>query len=218
MINHCRSQRRTELAAHKVIEQVLDTAADGMRVVDKYYKILHCNKTFAELAGLPEHLAAGKKCYEVFSGPTCHTSECPLVRILGGEGRLTYEAMKKNPEGREVHCQINAAPFLDAEGNLLGIVESFRDISEPRARERERERLIGELARALREVKTLTGLLPICAWCKQIRDDSGYWSQLEKYITTHSSAQFSHSICPECMKKEFPEYEDEAGAVEEEKA
>ena len=63
-----------------------------------------------------------------------------------------------------------------------------------------------ELTKALAEVKTLSGLLPICASCKKIRDDSGYWEQIEEYITERSDTQFSHGICPECMKKLYPEY------------
>jgi len=59
---------------------------------------------------------------------------------------------------------------------------------------------------ALAEVKTLSGLLPICSHCKKIRDDKGYWSQIETYIHRHSGAEFSHSICPECAKKFYPEY------------
>ncbi len=67
-----------------------------------------------------------------------------------------------------------------------------------------------ELTKALEEVKTLGGLLPICASCKKIRDDKGYWNQIEGYIQKHSDAKFSHSICPECAKKIYPEeYEDE---------
>ncbi len=67
--------------------------------------------------------------------------------------------------------------------------------------EEEREKLIRELQEALAKVKTLTGLLPICASCKKIRDDKGYWNQIEAYIRDHSEAEFSHGICPECMKK-----------------
>lgn len=62
------------------------------------------------------------------------------------------------------------------------------------------------LQHALNEVRTLKGLLPICAHCKKIRDDKGYWNQIESYIGKHSNAEFSHSICPECAKKHFPEY------------
>ena len=61
-----------------------------------------------------------------------------------------------------------------------------------------------ELTKALSEVKQLSGLLPICASCKKIRDDQGYWNQIESYIQRHSQAEFSHSICPDCMQKLYP--------------
>lgn len=63
-----------------------------------------------------------------------------------------------------------------------------------------------ELELALGEVNTLQGFLPICVSCKKIRDDKGYWKQIEKYIEEHSEAQFSHGICPECAKKLYPDY------------
>ena len=75
---------------------------------------------------------------------------------------------------------------------------------EHRRVEADRQRLIGELQAALAKVKTLTGLLPICAWCKKIRDDEGYWNDLVTYISAHSDAQFSHGICPECRQLHFP--------------
>ncbi len=63
-----------------------------------------------------------------------------------------------------------------------------------------------ELELALSEVNTLQGFLPICVSCKKIRDDKGYWKQIEQYIEDHSEAQFSHGICPECAKKLYPDY------------
>ena len=73
--------------------------------------------------------------------------------------------------------------------------------------ERERDRLIVDLKEALSKVKLLSGLLPICSNCKKIRDDQGYWNQIEKYIGEHSNAQFSHGICPECAKKLYPDFD-----------
>jgi HAMP domain-containing protein len=70
---------------------------------------------------------------------------------------------------------------------------------------KERERLISELEQALSEVKTLSGLLPICSSCKRIRDDKGYWNQIETYVRDHTDAEFTHGICPECAKKLYPE-------------
>ncbi|MBW1780251.1 MAG: response regulator [Deltaproteobacteria bacterium] len=66
-------------------------------------------------------------------------------------------------------------------------------------------RLNKELEQALEEIKRLQGILPICANCKKIRDDRGYWQQIEAYISDHSEAEFSHSICPDCTKKLYPE-------------
>jgi len=71
----------------------------------------------------------------------------------------------------------------------------------------EQKRLIKELQKALASIKTLHGLIPICASCKKIRDDQGYWNQLEAYISEHSGAEFSHGICPDCAIKMYPDYQ-----------
>ena len=65
---------------------------------------------------------------------------------------------------------------------------------------------VQELQKALNEVRTLRGIIPICASCKKIRDDKGYWNQVEAYVRDHSEAEFSHGICPECMKELYPEF------------
>ena len=79
-----------------------------------------------------------------------------------------------------------------------------RDITERKQAEKEREKLVRELQKAMTEIKALKGILPICASCKKIRDDKGYWNQVEVYIRDHSEAEFSHGICPECKEKLYP--------------
>ena len=71
--------------------------------------------------------------------------------------------------------------------------------------DKEKSVVIAELKKALEEIKTLSGFLPICASCKKIRDDKGYWNQIEVYISEHSEAEFSHGICPECAQKLYPD-------------
>lgn len=71
--------------------------------------------------------------------------------------------------------------------------------------DKEKSVVIAELKKALEEIKTLSGFLPICASCKKIRDDQGYWKQIEVYISEHSEAEFSHGICPECAQKLYPD-------------
>lgn len=68
------------------------------------------------------------------------------------------------------------------------------------------EAKVQELQKALDEIKTLQGIIPICSFCKKIRDDQGYWSQVEAYVSLHSEAQFSHGICPECLKKHYSDF------------
>ncbi|MEA1923841.1 MAG: response regulator [Pseudomonadota bacterium] len=70
--------------------------------------------------------------------------------------------------------------------------------------EREQQRLVMELSEALEKVKSLTGLLPICASCKKIRDDDGYWQEVETYMGDHAEIQFTHGICPQCREKLYP--------------
>ena len=83
------------------------------------------------------------------------------------------------------------------------------EVNERKRTEEEKELLIVELINALAQVKKLSGLLPICASCKKIRNDKGYWNQIEEYISDHSEAQFSHGICPDCMRKLYPELADD---------
>lgn len=85
---------------------------------------------------------------------------------------------------------------LEAKNNQI-----LSEIHERKQMEKKQEQLIADLQHALGEVKILHGLLPICASCKKIRDDKGYWNQIESYIQKHSKAQFSHSMCPECSDK-----------------
>ena len=94
-------------------------------------------------------------------------------------------------------------PFNDDHGNFGGYIGSCIDITE----NVEARRLI--LREKESEIKQLRGMLPICASCKKIRDDKGYWSQIETYIKKHSEAEFTHAICPECMRKLYPEYSDD---------
>jgi hypothetical protein len=106
------------------------------------------------------------------------------------------------------HCRYNRSVF-DTEVSLNRIAFNdetliqviVRDVTERKQSEEKQKQLVLELKEALAKVKALSGFLPICASCKKIRDDEGYWEQMEKYISEHSEAQFSHGICPECAQK-----------------
>jgi PAS domain S-box-containing protein len=109
-------------------------------------------------------------------------------------------------DGATVWIEVTLNLIYDEEGILKSIVGIARDITERKLAALEREQLLSELQQALANVKTLSGLLPICANCKKIRDDKGYWNQIESYISEHSEAVFSHGICPECTKQLYPDF------------
>ncbi|MEW6428080.1 MAG: PAS domain S-box protein [Thermodesulfobacteriota bacterium] len=123
---------------------------------------------------------------------------------------------KKLPQARIENRQVNClsgevfhlswtASFLHAEnGALLGMNGIGHDIGESKKAAAEKERLLANLRKATEEIKVLQGILPICSFCKQIRDDKGYWNQLEKYLSEHSEVRFSHSICPDCLREHYP--------------
>jgi hypothetical protein len=106
------------------------------------------------------------------------------------------------------------SPVRNSDGQIAGISTIAHDIAEHKRAERERERLAGELQRALAEVKTFSGLLPICSHCKKIRDDKASWNQIELYIRERSNANFTHSVCPECAARHYPEVYSEPRRVQ----
>ncbi|MBW1744165.1 MAG: PAS domain-containing protein [Deltaproteobacteria bacterium] len=195
--------------AYAELNQIFETAADAMRVIDRDFNMVRCNQTFWTLTGARD--AEGRKCYDVFPGSLCHTPQCPLSRIIHGEERVECQIDKVRPDGSKIPCILTATPFRQTGGELIGIVEDFKDISHIKQVEVERERTIAELQRAMAEVKVLSGLLPVCVSCKKIRDDNGYWNQIEAYVREHSEADFTHSICPDCTEKLYPDLVNEGG-------
>ena len=101
--------------------------------------------------------------------------------------------------------RLGAVDYVTKPFNFIELLARVHTHLELKKARDEQKKLIDELQIALAEVKLLKGFLPICCFCKKIRNDEGYWQQLEEYITKHSDAQFSHGICPECVKIHYPE-------------
>jgi CheY-like chemotaxis protein len=134
----------------------------------------------------------------------------PVIVITSyGDQRVAVEAMKAGALDYVVKSEATLADMPHIAER--GLREWGHIISRKRAEE-EREKLIQKLQAALAKVKTLGGLLPICSSCKKIRDDKGYWNQIEGYIRDHSEAEFSHSLCPECAKKLYPNFYEKSGS------
>lgn len=104
----------------------------------------------------------------------------------------------RHRDGHEILVEVRTRVVWGPDGQVLGLQGVTRDITDRKRMEVERDRLIQELTQALGEVKALSGLLPICSSCKKVRDDSGYWNQIEAYLCEHTDATFTHGLCPDC--------------------
>ncbi len=118
---------------------------------------------------------------------------------------LNLEVEHIRKDGGKIYVEITTSFVRNEDGFLSGFIGISRDITKRKQIEGQRDKSILDLQQALSEVKKLSGLLPICSYCKKIRDDKGYWNQIEKYIHEHSEAKFSHGICRECAKKHYPD-------------
>lgn len=118
--------------------------------------------------------------------------------------RASVEFRHLHRDGSWRHLEAVGHNLLD-DPHVRGIIGSARDVTDRVRGESEREALIAELQAAIGEVKTLSGMLPICAACKRIRDDKGYWQQIEEYVRERTDADFSHGICPSCARRLYPD-------------
>jgi PAS domain S-box-containing protein len=123
-----------------------------------------------------------------------------------GESYKAYDWGIIRKDGPKRIHESSVSLMRNAQGERIGFRGVTRDVTEKKRAEEEREKLVRDLQKALSEVKKLSGFLPICASCKKIRDDKGYWTQIEAYIRDHSEAEFSHGICPDCKKKLYGDF------------
>lgn len=117
---------------------------------------------------------------------------------------IIHRVLRPSGEVRVVHEM--SEDIVDATGNTTHSFGMVHDITETKEYEEEREKLIAKLQQSLSEIRTLRGIIPICMFCKKIRDDKGYWDQVEVFVRQHTEADFSHSICPQCAAKHYPEF------------
>jgi PAS domain S-box-containing protein len=183
---------------------LFEQANDAIFVNTEDDVILDVNRRACELLGYTRKELLQMKTFEL---------QAPEVREPGGNvikheleryGGQPFETVDLHRDGTRIPVEVSTSYIAGKESRLaLGIV---RDIRERKRAEEERERLISELQEALAKIKTLRGLIPICASCKKVRDDQGYWQQVEVYIRDHSEAEFSHGLCPDCARQLYPDF------------
>jgi len=124
-----------------------------------------------------------------------------LAACRRGETIRLPDTERLHKSGRIIPVSVIVSPIRSSTGEIIGASAIARDIRREKQADLERQRLIDMLTAKANEVHRLTGLLPICAACKSIRDDKGYWQNVESYVAEHSDAVFTHGLCPECIRK-----------------
>jgi PAS domain S-box-containing protein len=184
-------------------KNLLEKANDGILVVDMERRIIDANEQACNHFGYSLDEFRTMR-LEDLHAPETGPEVIAQFESLKSTGSARFEILGRRKDGTIVTDEISER-FVTV-GDEEYVLKFVRDIADRKHAEIERERLVRELQAALAEVKTLSGLIPICSSCKKIRDDKGYWNVLESYLIEHSEAQFTHGLCPDCVTKMYPGY------------
>lgn len=194
----------------KKLRNITSSIAEGIYVKNIDGSLEFMNNEAERLAGWSYDELKGKNIHDVLHcneyGNEESEEDCKIFNEARKGNRFSSSDIFFNKkEGGNFPVSVISSPIYE-NGEVVSVVTAFRDITVRKNIEKEREELIVKLQKSLDTIKVLSGIIPICASCKKIRDDKGYWTQLEAYIAKHSEADFSHGICPECAAKHYPEF------------
>lgn len=201
--------RESEIESLKASErryrEIFEHANDLIHSLDPEGKILYVNRLWSESLGYSEQEAKQLKIFDIVD-PSC-IAKCRSIFccLMRGEKAPPTEAVFVAKDGRKIFLEGRCSPKFE-DGKAVELWGIFRDITERKQLEAEREQLICDLKEALSRLKRLEGFLSICVSCKKIRDDQGYWNQIDSYLREYSGVEFSHGICPECATELYPEF------------
>jgi len=172
------------------------------RAIDR--TLVDINDTFLCTLGYSIDEVTGKTAREL--GLFANPEELEqMIQIIVEHGSIReFETKLRTKDGR-IREGLLSGDIIESQGERYFLAVMI-DITDRKKAEAEREKTIQELKTAIAEIKTLKGFIPICASCKKIRNDAGYWEQVEAYVTRHTEARFSHGICPDCVKKLYPNF------------
>lgn len=178
---------------------IINSIQEPILVIDRDFRILDANEAAQRAYDRPGGIIGGT-CHETThnSRSPCpvETDHCPVRYVFesGRSIRLLHE--HQQADGTTVWEEILASPLRNEQGEVESVIEEIRDLTEVL----ENRQLVEQLQA---EVKTLSGLLPICSHCKKIRNAEGEWEILEQYVKSRTDADFTHGICPDCLKEHY---------------
>jgi PAS domain S-box-containing protein len=200
------TQRKMEQDAvqrsEELFHAVFDRGTVGIAMIDQGLRFERVNPLLARMLGRSESELVGMQVSDVTHPDDVEKGSQLAMNLFRSE--IPYYSMEKrylHKNGEIIWAHVTAAAIPDSDGKPVLGLAMIEDISESEKFALEREEIISQLQAALANVKTLSGLLPMCSWCKKIRDDQGAWSEVEVYVKQRSDADFTHGICPDCQNK-----------------
>jgi PAS domain S-box-containing protein len=207
-LREVQARRERALALEKLsyLAAIVDSAEEAIIAQNLQGVITTWNSSAERLFGYTAAEAVGRAASIIVPAALQRETDQLMAKLGRGDGWVQLETVRVRKDGSPVDIFLTMSPIKNGDGQIIGASSIAFDVTERKKVEEERTRLIAHLNQMLSKVKTLSGLLPICASCKKIRDDRGYWQQLETFVREHSGAEFSHSICPECMQRLYPQF------------
>ena len=203
------------IKAEQYFLAIANTTNDMIHLNNSEGRIIYANQATETILGYPLNNFMNTQVLEIIHPDDRETIKNDMLSILTEDKLPSRDIRLLKKDGSYIDVEVKGFVVALSGNKYTGAI--IRDISSRKRIEKELEsyrnnleKLVEErtekLKKALDEVKTLKGIFPICSFCKKIRDDKGFWNQVEVYIKEHSEADFSHSICPKCAKKHYPEF------------
>lgn len=189
-----------------IVFDAVNCVISGVIITDIHGTICFANRSFCKMFEYKQEDIIGKNAAELFTTKEIRNFS-DVIGIIDISKDDNEEFIVQKSDGSNFIVEVSATNVTSVANQTLGRMASFVDITLKKEIEKDRENLISKLQNALDTIKTLKGIIPICSYCKKIRNDKGAWDQMETYMSLHSEAQFSHGVCPECYKKVMEQME-----------
>ena len=176
------------------LNTIIDLIPIPIFIKDRDGRSVDCNLAFTRFLSFTREQLIGKTVFEIWNKDEAETFFRQDNELFQSGGLQIYETKITSSSGIVNYVQFHKQVFTDETGAISGFLGAIFDITEKKLK-------IEELEIALRRVQTLEGMLPICAWCKRIRENDSNWVPIEQYIGSRTSAAFTHAICPKCAGK-----------------
>jgi PAS domain S-box-containing protein len=176
------------------LDTVIDLIPIPIFIKNRSGHYIDCNLAFTSFLAFTRDQLIGKSAHDIWKKEEADVFTEQDEKLYGSEGTQIYETRITSSSGDSHYVQFHKRLFSGRNGSTGGFLGAIFDITE-------KKRKIEELEVALGRVQTLEGLLPICAWCKRMRESDSRWVQIEEFIGSRTSAAFTHAICPDCARK-----------------